>query len=739
MKLPDAFHQFLHKTPQREEAYLSLVLQAGAVQAAVWTLSSGKKARIGEAAHERVESDPSGRLGASSWDKRLEACDRAIAKIAQKALRDDFEKVVLGLPAYYLTPDDDIHEDCRGHIKTLTSELELTPIGFVPIHQAIVHHIKEEEGVPPSVILLEVGPQNTTVIVYKVGAIVGREQIANDDIVPQLERTLKGLKELEVLPSRVLLYGSDETAIEAYKRDLLKHPWPTRANFLHYPKIELLPTLALAGAVSLAGASELAGQVGEAATSVIPAKPAPAEAGEPESREKEEEPAVDQNVVEVPPETLGFRRDVDVLEKPQEVTPPTPLLKQEGEKGKGEEIRETLTRFISGVKLPRVRAVALPKTGLFVLFVVVFLIGAGWWLTYWVLPKASITILQLPHVLSESSSMTVNPTATVVDAATKTVPGRKQEKTVSGEKTTAVTGQKDIGDPARGTVTVYNKSPTSKQLKKGAVLTAGSLSFTLDSDVSIASASESVGSITFGKANAAITAAKLGSQSNLPASTEFSLKDTSTSVIAGRNDAALTGGTSKVVRVVSRADQSALVDALTGELIDKAKGELEASVGGAERLIDETIKTTVTNKKFDQELDQESNELHGSITVTITGISYSENDIASLFADLVAAKVPAGYTLREGGAHVKAFQVKVQKDGSITLTIEYQGQALPTFDTAAIGSGLAGKTFAQAQEDIKTVSGVGGVEFGSVSWSLWGGTTFPANAKNITVSVAVLE
>lgn len=695
MKLPDALNQFIHKTPEREEAYLSLVLEETAVQAAAWTLPPGKKPHIGEATTERVAD--------SSWEKRLEACDRAIAKLTQKEGRDDFEKVVLGLPAYYLTEDDDIEHGTRTHIKTLTEELELTPIGFVPIHQAIVHMIKQEEGVPPSVILLEVGTGKTTVILYKVGAIVGRVNIGNDDLVPGLERALKGFKELEVLPSRILLYGSHQETLESYKRDLLKHPWPTRANFLHYPKIEILPTLTLAGAVSFAGASELISQV------VIPA---------------------DENVVEVTPETLGFRRDVDILEKPI-------VVEETEKKDKREELKETLMRFVSTVKLPRLQTVALPKTGILALLIVALLIGAGGWLIYWVLPQALVTVYQIPQTVSAQSAVTVNPTATVVDAATKIVPGRKQEKTVSGDKTIAVTGKKDMGDPARGTVTVYNKSLSSKQLKKGAVLTAGSLSFTLDSDVSIASASESVGSITFGKANTAITAAKLGPQSNLPNGTEFSVKDTLSSVMIARNDASLSGGTSKVVTVVSRADYDALVADLTKDLIAKAKAELASSVAGGERLIDETVKTTVSQKKFDQELDEEAGQLHGSITVTISGISYSEEHIASLFGDLVAANVPPGYTLGENGKSVEASNVKVQKDGSIGLSFQYQGQALPTFDLPALKSKLAGKSIAQAQEELKAVTGVGGVAI-DISRSFWK-KKLPANAGNIALSVAVLE
>lgn len=753
MKLPDAFNQFLRKTPEREVAYLSLVLEEVAVQAAVWTLPSGKKPHVGEATVERVSD--------RSWEKRLEACDRAIARLAEKEGRDDFEKVVLGLPAYYLTDDDDIEHDIRSHIKMLTEELELTPIGFVPTHQAIVHMIKQEEGVPPSVILLEVATGKTTMILYKVGVVVGKVQITNDDLVPELERALKGFKDMEVLPSRVLLYGGNEDALDSYKRDLLKHPWPTRANFLHYPKIEILPTMALAGAVSLAGASELATQVGEeVATQATPAiqekqqknieKTVPIEEATSEEEEdgemleqEEGKQELDENVVEVPPETLGFRRDVDIIEKPvvrEEAKPQeaTEQIQESDQEGKMEEVKEILTRFISGVKLPKVHVTMIPKSGILVMLTILLLVGGGGWLTYWVLPKVSVTILQAAQTVSAQSAVTVNPGSTVVDAATKTIPARKQEQTVSGDTSIAVSGKKDIGDPARGTVTIYNKTLTGKQLKKGAILSAGSLSFTLDSDVSIASASESVGSITFGKANASVTALKLGPQSNVPASTEFGLKDTPSSVMIARNDAALSGGTSKVVTVVSRADYDALVIALTKDLIGKAKSQLATSVAGGGQLIDETVTTTVTDKKFDAELDEEANELHGSITVAITGFSYSKEDIASLFTDLLAAAVPAGYTLSSSGTKIHASNVQVKKDGTISLTVVYETQALPTFDLPAIRAKLAGKSLVQAQEELKAIAGVGGIEMDKVKWSLWG-PKLPANANNIAISVKVLE
>ncbi|MBI5620994.1 hypothetical protein HY949_04390 [Candidatus Gottesmanbacteria bacterium] len=822
MKLPDIFNRLAKKTPAVEEAYLSLVLESGIVEAAVWTLPRSTSPQVGEKTSESVEID--------SWEARLAGCDRAIARLADASGRDDFEKVVLGLPVSMLTGEDDIDHASRSGIKKLTEELELTPIGFVPIHQAIIHAIRQEEGVPPSAILVEIGLKESMMILYKVGTEVGRVSIPSDDLVPGLERALKGFKDLEVLPSRILLYGARQDDLEGFARDLFKHPWPTRANFLHYPKIEILLTLTLAGAVSLAGASELGShmmdenmhEVEDATQSkFVPSKQRQdvhqdrkKESDESIRSKSDEERAVveeegeqiqdsqglgitqeqndqdategeltpdtnngevpieqeialhdvkagipreetegdrggqeDQNVVEVSPESLGFAQNTDILEHPVVRHPGEDREVRESAQNddiqgtrRGEAIKAILSRFVSRVNVPKFHSSVLPKPILLVGIVLAILVGGGGWFTYWVLPKATVVVYQVPAVVSRSGTVTVNPTATIVDASNNIVPGRKQEKSVTGDKTIAVTGQKDVGDPARGTVTVYNKTLSQKQLKKGTVLSSGILSFMLDTDIAVASASESLasGSVTYGKASAPITAVKLGTASNLPANTEFSIKDTPASVMVARNDAALTGGTSKVVTVVSRADQAALIEGLTKDLVQKAKTELAGSVSGGEQLIDETVKTAVSNKKFDTELDQETRELHGTITVAMGGISYRDEDIAALFADQLAGSVPDGYALTKTGARIQASQAKVQKDGSIGLTIQYDGQALPVFDPAGIRISLAGKTPSQAEGILKTVKGAGGFEVKQITGSLWG-TYFPKNAQNITIIVAVLE
>jgi len=477
---------------------------------------------------------------------------------------------------------------------------------------------------------------------------------------------------------------------------------------LHFPKIDVLPPQDVVSAVSLAGASELAHEVGEEEeVSVVRDQ-----SSEVQAEEIEEEGEIQEeesNVVAVDPANLGFKKDVDVLEE-----------------------TETPKRKFTIPKIPKIPNITIPKAPIVAVAAgILVLIG----FLNWFVPHATVTILTAPKALTATETLTIDSTATSVDAQKKIIPGYSQEKSVSGTKTIPVTGKKDVGDPAKGPVTIYNKTTSSKTFVKGAVLSAGSLQFTLDAEVQVASASESVGSLTFGKATGAITASQIGTDSNLVASTEFHFKDSNADVAIARNDAALTGGTSKSVTVVSRADQDAFVKAVSADLVDKAKADFAQSVTGGQKLIDETIKTAVTQKTFNQELDQEAKELSGSATVTVSGVSYGEDDVKILMKAMITGQIPTGYALAEGRTKVTIENVKVGKTGAITAKTTIASDAIPTLDVKDIQSKLGGKTISAAQEYLKNLTGVAGVEirFG-LSFTK---SRLPFNAKNITVSIAI--
>lgn len=683
MKLPDQINRLLHPK-QAYEVFLSLVLSPDGIAAGGWYVDSGGNTHGVGFANEGVASN--------SWEERTRACDSAVALVEEKIdEKTQIQKVVLGLSSDYVTESGDIHPDVRPHIKKLTQALDLTPLGFVSLPQALVYSLKKKEGMPPSVVLVELSNHHVVLSLYKVGSLIGQKMIdRNSSLAQALEQVLKEFKELEVLPSRILLYGLNRPLVEEGKAELLKYPWPTKANFLHFPKIDVIAPEEIISSVSLAGASEMATAIAQ-------------------------EPEV------VEPETLGFQKQ-DILEKPPVVEKPPQKPKKRIHMPK--------------ITIPPLPHVSLRGNGIFIVAagILVLVIMS---LFLWILPKAAVTILAVPQNLNSTLTVTVDPTATVADSQNDSIPGHTREDSVSGEKTIPVSGTKKVGDPAKGAVTIYNKSLTTKTFKKGAILTVSSLNFTLDADVLVASASESIGSITFGKATGTITAGSIGAESNLAAGTEFSFKDVSTSIALARNDQALTGGTSREVTVVSRSDYDTLVKELTEELLNQSKQKLMQSVSGGEKLIDTTLKTTVTEKAFAQELDEEAKELNGKITISVSGVSYSDADIATLFSQVSTSQLQSGYVLSPDRIETQVKSVQVKKDGKISMSVTVRGVALPSLDSDGIRRSIVGMSLSKAQEYLQKTAGVGGVEF-RFRYSMLP-NRLPINRNNISVTIAVQQ
>lgn len=796
MKLPDVLESFFQKKSDSVQVYLSLYLDVHSVAAAFWSMGTNGSYKMLGVEHTTFKKD--------DWGDRCDTIDRLLGLLEGKTGHTDVTKAILGLPTTYLTPTGEINKDVRTEIKNLTRSLELEPIGFVPLHQAVIYKMKKDEGVPPSVILLGINNHTIAVTLYKIGSLIGIRDIEkHEDIAMSVEQGLKSFTDLEVLPARMLLYGSDASELEEIKVKLLRHQWTSKVNFLHFPKIEVISLSTIIESVSFAGASELGSGLGteETKESVAPppavsavarAKvaektPPDDELTETTAEEKEEvqphiepdthvsisdstphedaeesesmteevadaqevlardfaasEPTAhaDANVVMVDAESLGFKKDVDILEEENQ-------LKEAEIEAAQEDQDDDLPERARMPAMPRIHLAGFFRMlGRVSLFSGVkgsrFIIVAGFvvfiavsYVLYYILPHASVRVLSISQMIESAETITIDPTATIVDAQNKIIPGKKREKSISGDKTVDVQGKKNVGDPARGSVTVYNKALSSRTFKKGTILASGSLQFTLDSDVQIASASESVGSITFGKRDVNVTAVAIGTAGNLPGGNEFTFKDTSSSTAIARNDKAFAGGSSREITVVTRGDYDEFVKDMSEELVGKAKEELSSSVEGSEKLVDSTIKTTVTEKVFVQEIDEEAKQLQGKLTLTVSGIAYSEVDVQALLTTVAASQISSGYMINDAKTTITVSDVQVKKDGKMTAKATMSATALPTLDVGSIRKSLAGKSLKSVENYLRGLPGVGGVE---VSFRLSPTKDrLPINKQNISVTIS---
>jgi len=791
MKLPP-LPIFTGKKKHTQELFLSLLLYPDAVEASMWELSKTRQPIVIGAVTQEIVED--------TWEARKHAADTCITTLENLSKNSKIEKVVLGFPAPYLTHDGDIIKDIRSNVKSLTQALGLTPIGFVSVYQAIVHKYKKDEGVPVSIILLGITEGSITMSLYRVGVFVGQVVIPKQGSVAEhLEDALLQFSQNTVLPSRILLYGTKRNQLESIKRDVLKHQWTTRMNFIHFPKVEILPGDGAAIAVSYAGAAELTQSVAIEEDSIQEEDPIEeihqevhtasvselkkefeaqeqeedeeekdlnndGEEGEEDEEDEEEGEEINEeeantlaedeeeaefeeaeelneheeinyhehaNIVAVDPQALGFTAG-DEDDETQEKHVAARVPKKHGRRGNPLAglvvLSQRLALTIKGFVSHKSRRGFKPIYAI-VLAILVFVLFGGFYLFDTVLPKATVTIAVVPKSVSLSQPFVVDPSiAEITEAA---IPGKKREQTETGEKAVPATGKKTIGDSAIGEITVYNKSLISRTFKKGTVVSAGSVDFTLDTDVSVASASETLDTKTYGKANVKVTAKAIGDSGNIGAGKTLGISGISSDLANARNDKAFTGGSSRDVTVVSRADQDAIVKDLTADLIAKAKENFESS--GSEILIPETIKTSVTKREFSKEIGEEAIEVNGTITVTITGTGYASSDVTHLLRDKIQAQVEDGYELSSELPQIETKPPTIEKDGTIKLAASITSTITPRIDSAELVKTLVGVPKSKALETITVFKGVGGVDI--VISSLFSKNRMPKRSQAITILV----
>lgn len=698
-----------------QEYFLTLKVGIETLQAIVWEVAGNKILITGRGKSTLTEEK----------DFTL-AADEAISN-AEKTLPQGklVEKVIFGLP-FEFTHDNKIKSDVLTKLKSLTHTLSLKPLGFIELPEALAHFLTTKESSPTSAILLGINKHTLTVSFLRVGKIYENIIFPRGEYFTQdVETALKSLKGIEVLPSKVLLYDENED-LEKLREELIKHPWHNKAAFLHFPKIEIITDDDLIHALVESAASEII-------------KTVTAE----EFKHEEEQPSQDKIAKEeVGDEAslMGFHKNKDVLSLSEETAPEENPEEHSSPSPSQNTSLRRLPKFNFRLPaLPQIKLPGLPRFKFLPLIIIVFLLlvmgGAGTY-AYYQLPQADIRLLVSPQKMQKDIDITLSPNTSSVDTDTLSIPATKVELDVSGDKQMTTTGKKNVGNPSRGTVTIYNKTTSSKSFPKGTSLTVNNLKFSLESDSTVASASDTGEGLTYGKADTKVVASSIGPDGNLSSGTTFAFGDFLASSYTAKNNDALSGGTSRQVSVVSSADQEKLLESLSNELKEKAKDELYQKIGSDEKILDESINISIGSKKYDKNVDTEASSLSLALVAKIEGLSYNTADLNELAKDVLVNNMPPGFEFSGDSTSLKIDDFSIQKDGSLTAKAIVGASLLPTLPLEKIQKDLSGKTVSEAEDYLRNERNITGVEFNIRSPLPFGKKTLPLRPSNIHLIIA---
>ncbi len=751
------------KSNQVKEYFFALNIGPTYLTTALWTVNNGVLQVLNPVSEKY-----------SGSEEIVNVADRLLDQ-AMGTLQAEPEKILFGVPDSWLL-DDDLKENYLKLLQSVVKSLDLKPMAYVASSHAIAHLIEKTDGAPTTAILVGINAVEATVTVVRAGKVDGTKVVKRTDkLGEEIEKALLGFTEVEVLPSRILAYnlpGDREVDLDKQKANLLSYPWMTKLSFLHFPKIETVKSQVVVDSVALAGASEIdpnvkyhaqtsldagvlgAGLVGAKLSNLADQSAVSQQAdevkeveeakeadlgfveGDVATKTKVAEPETNEEAVEnvkkvagaddFPTDLTGEEEETYAVEQSSRPlmnrTPPLPTEFEESEL--------TLSNYGKFGFLKRFLFSGRLK--LLIIPLVLILLA----LAYLFLSQAKVTIFVEPKIVENDTQVTADPAAKSVNENTKTIPGQVVSTEISGTDSAPATGTKKIGDPAKGTVTIYNKTSSPKTFSKGDSLKISSgAKFTLNQEVNIASESANDTGIVFGKASADVTAVDIGADGNLPSGTEFSVNNLSSDQVSAKSEGNFSGGTSKDITVVTDSDQKKLLASLASSLRSQAQQKLQATVKDKKVLAD-GLSESITKKAYSKNINDQASNFSLNLTIKYGGIAYSEADLKEIVSKLVSVDVPTGYQLDLADTVTQADVSKIENN-KLTFLARFQAKLIPKIDTSDFKNKIRGQTPLQAADILKSYENVLGSDI-KLTPTLPGSLSrLPLLDRNIQIEVSL--
>lgn len=693
-----------------------------------------------------------------SQDELLEKLDKAISS-AESSLPENIQtqKTIFGIKESW-ADNDQIKREYLAKLKKVKEELGLIPIGFLVISQAISHLLQKEEGAPVSAVLVEINKKTITVTLIRAGKIIETKSSEIHESIPfTVDTTLKHFNIPEILPSRIIIFNGKKDL----SQEFITHTWSKSLPFLHLPQITNLPEGFDAKAVLFGAATQMGFEV--------LAKDIPQE---PQIRERKEHPLDEEGnptgkkpieeietFKSIDASYFGFMKDVDIAKIPipieeesvEKVETVMPNIAEEPTLFKSKPAKNIpnifpIFKHISMVILS-ILLTALGKINFkrgkvvivapVILILIIVLIGS-----YFLFTKAVIEITIDPKIVQQDKNVLFS-TTSKTDPNKNIIHGEFVNVSENGTASTSTTGKKDIGTYAKGTLTIFNLSKTSKSLpNRTEISSSNGLIFVLDNAVNLASASSSIDSnfnVTTKPStiNVNVTASSLGKESNLPSGTKFNVEKFDASDLIAKNDNPFSGGTKKEVTVISKNDSIKLEADLPRQLENKAKQNLIQRIGKDKVLLPIFISNSLSKESLSAKIGDEANQLSLTATVEFQGITYSKEDLITFSKFLLEKNVSKTQEIDYSNIKTNVKDIKNKNDEEIDANLNIKALLLPKIDKNNLVKNIRGKSFKNAENIIYKLSQIANVNIVlSPRLPLWP-KNLPSREKNILILIKI--
>ncbi len=648
------------------------------------------------------------------WEKLSEDVDEILNRLETKTGQSP-EKTIFFIYSHLVDPlTKEIKRNFLQKIKHLVKNLELKPLGFIECHEAIRDFLQKKEKISLTANLLEVDKSELGVFVYTTGRLIFSETVQRtDNLIADLLPVFAKIKTQTILPPRIILYNSQDLSSEA--SNLLTYQW-SKDFFIQLPKVQifreeqLLESFLQVFAVQMQNQQEsktpLEGQ-GLSQEQEIMGFVIGGEAKAKAPQPPKEEQTISQPTKLKPTRSLGAIIPSEVLRK---------FFAQAMNKSKN------LWTLLKALPFP-----VLPLAGVILIFSALFSIE-------YFFHTANVKVFFPSQKLTKSLELT----ATIGSSSSQNLGLQIATEAANLSESQTATGQKTIGDKAKGSVTMLNYDSNAKTFSQGTVLQAQNLKFDLSNDVTVASASVAPDlSLQPGKSTISVVAEVIGPESNLAKGQKFQVGDFPQNQYLATNADDLSGGTKRDIQTVSADDIATVKNKIITKAKDSASSQLKNKLTKDQRLLTQLTSVDSGDISYSKDVGNEATSVEGKSKVAITYYVYDQQKLLQLLADALKDKVKPGFKINN---QQTKYQVKSAKPSNDTyiLDLDVQTRAGEEVKTADLLVGLRGKSVTAAQELVKNEFRANGLELEVNDPFPWLRNWLPWFKKNIKLEISYL-
>lgn len=363
---------------------------------------------------------------------------------------------------------------------------------------------------------------------------------------------------------------------------------------------------------------------------------------------------------------------------------------------------------------------------------------ALWYVMTNVLPKAVITVITEKNNVPVAMTFTASPTATQLDADKKIVPAQTKTIEKTETKKFQTTGEKDAGTKASGAVYFINCSKDdklgdiSRTVPAGTGISSGELTFITQEDVVVMPSGFSGNNCKSDKPSSEVkvVASDGGDKYNVSAR---SYSVAGFSAMIAKNTDGMSGGTTKIVKIVSQSDCDNAKNELLNASTEPYRKELTTQLQAAGLTpVTDTFIVTPGKTSCAPAVGAEASESTATVLFKASMMGVNTAGLEHLVKAEASKTIEGSQEILDTGVKTATLAV-TSRESNGDMAIEYKSDAQTGIkqDANMIAQSVAGKKRGDTQSYIRELPGVSDVR---VDYRpLWVSRT-PKNVKHITVN-----